>query len=83
MDQIFLEDLQKVFARLKDMAQENRDYLIELDGVMGDSDLGLTMVSAFTAANETAQAYSGNELGELLLRAGMSMSKPLLQRWAR
>lgn len=75
MDKLTLHNVQELFANLKSMAQENRDYLIELDGVMGDSDLGLTMATVFTAADEVAADYSDGDLGTLFMKAGMAMSK--------
>lgn len=52
----------------------NRDRLIELDYVMGDGDLGLTMSDGFKAAYETAEASPGEDLGKLFYAAGKSMA---------
>ena len=75
MDTLTVQNLREVFSRLKLMAIENKDYLIELDGVMGDSDLGLTMVAVFTAADKTAADYSDADIGGFFMQAGMAMAK--------
>ena len=56
-------------------AAEKKDYLIELDGRMGDGDLGLTMAAVFSAADSFAAGYEGVDAGELLMKAGMMMAK--------
>lgn len=75
MDKLTLHNVQELFGRLKSMALENRDYLIKLDGAMGDSDLGLTMAAVFTAADEVAADYSEADIGALFMKAGMAMAK--------
>lgn len=53
---------------------EKREYLIDLDSVVGDGDLGLTMSDGFVAAYEEAKASSETDLGKLLYGAGKKMS---------
>ena len=53
---------------------ENRDYLIELDSIVGDGDLGLTMSDGFTAAAKSAQESESNDIGNLFYFAGKTMS---------
>lgn len=53
---------------------ENRDYLIGLDSVCGDGDLGLTMGDGFAAAYEAAAAGGEKDAGKLLYTAGKAMS---------
>ena len=43
-------DLKKLLQIWADTMSANSDYLIKLDGVVGDSDLGLTMSDGFKAA---------------------------------
>ena len=57
------------------MAQKNRELLIELDSVMGDGDLGLTMAALFKAADEFAKDYSDEDIGTFLMKNGMLMAK--------
>lgn len=59
----------------KNLMVENKDYLTELDSVLGDGDLGLTMTKGFTVALETAESYQDSDLGKLLKQIGFSMAK--------
>ena len=43
-------DLRALLARWAGVMADKRDWLIELDSVVGDSDLGLTMSDGFRAA---------------------------------
>jgi dihydroxyacetone kinase-like protein len=53
---------------------DEKDYLIKIDGIVGDSDLGLTMSDGFTAAYESARDSAESDLGKLLYAAGKTMS---------
>ena len=53
---------------------EKRDWLIELDSVVGDSDLGLTMSDGFNAASEAAAASDLTDVGKLSYQAGKAMA---------
>ncbi len=75
MEKLLISDFKEILNKLKDVMVENRDYLIEIDGIMGDSDLGLTMSAAFTAASDLAEDYSDDDIGTMLSKAGMAMSK--------
>ena len=75
MEKLVISDIRIILEKLKDVMVENRDYLIEIDGIMGDSDLGLTMSAAFTAASDLAVDYSDDDIGSLLSKAGMAMAK--------
>lgn len=75
MDFFKIEDFKKVFLKLKETAQDKKDYLIELDSVMGDGDLGLTMAAVFSAAEEHAAGSKAEDIGSLLMGAGMAMAK--------
>ena len=46
--------LKDMLARWAVLMAEKKDWLIELDSVAGDSDLGLTMSDGFRAASEAA-----------------------------
>jgi dihydroxyacetone kinase-like protein len=64
----------KYLSNIKDIMAENRDYLIELDSVVGDGDLGLTMSDGFEAAYNAVQNFNENDIGKLLYTAGKAMS---------
>ena len=54
---------------------ENRMAFIELDSVIGDGDLGITMEKGFAAAAETAKGLLAEEPGSIFMKAGMAMAK--------
>ncbi|GHV78102.1 DAK2 domain-containing protein [Spirochaetia bacterium] len=70
-----LPDLKGLFAAMRDTMVRNRDYLIELDGVMGDGDLGLTMSNAFSAAATDTAALEEPDPGKVFIKGGMAMAK--------
>ena len=70
MDNKYLKKLLKAFM---DIMVENRDYLIDLDSVVGDGDLGLTMSDGFTAAYKAAEAFTEADAGKLLYTGGKAM----------
>ena len=71
MDRAYLV---KILEAIKNIMCENKDHLIELDSVVGDGDLGLTMSDGFTAAYDAAAASSETDAGKLLYTAGKAMS---------
>ncbi|QQM30401.1 DAK2 domain-containing protein [Martelella lutilitoris] len=75
MDQINTEHMVDVFAGLAAFFANKRDFLIALDGKVGDSDLGLTMSKAFAAAHEAVAAETEPAIATYLKDAGMAMAK--------
>lgn len=64
----------KLIGEIKDIMAENREYLIDLDSVVGDGDLGLTMGDGFLAAYNAVADGSETDAGKLLYTAGKAMS---------
>ena len=75
MDSISKADLVPLFERLRDVFVAQRDYLIDLDAKVGDSDLGITMNKAFQAASASVAANTAEPVGRTLQLAGMAMLK--------
>ena len=73
-DALRAPDWIELLARLKALMEERKDFLIELDGKVGDSDLGITMSRGFAVAAE-AVAGSTEPAGKLLVRAGMAIAR--------
>jgi dihydroxyacetone kinase-like protein len=69
-------DLIDLFKSWKALFAEQREFLIALDGKVGDSDLGITMSKAFAASAEALEA-EGAEAGisKLLRTAGATMAR--------
>jgi dihydroxyacetone kinase-like protein len=76
MDAINASDLIRLFDAWKQLFAEQREFLISLDGKVGDSDLGITMSKSFAAAAE-AVAAEGEAAGisKLLRTAGATMAR--------
>lgn len=67
------QELVAMLGRISKIMEENRTALIELDSIVGDSDLGLTMSDGFRAAYEAVSDGSEPDLGKLLYKAGKAM----------
>lgn len=68
------EYIVKMLEEISAIMNENKDHLIELDSVVGDGDLGLTMTKGFAAALENAKASGQADAGKMLFGAGKAMS---------
>jgi dihydroxyacetone kinase-like protein len=71
MDRVYIA---KLLKEIQDIMCSNRDYLIKLDSVVGDGDLGLTMGDGFTAAYQAVADSEEPDAGKLLYNAGKAMS---------
>jgi dihydroxyacetone kinase-like protein len=69
------DDVIKILQNLKQLFNDNKDFLVELDGRMGDGDLGLTMSKAFTAACDELTDTEETDIGKIFMKAGMLMAK--------
>ena len=76
LQRLTAENLIALFQSWKDLFTDQRDFLIALDGKVGDSDLGITMSKAFAAAAETlaAEGPTGG-ISKLLRSAGATMAR--------
>jgi dihydroxyacetone kinase-like protein len=70
-----LGEVKALFSAMKETMVSNKDYLIELDGVMGVGDLGLTMSNAFSAAAQDTAGLEETDLGKVFIKGGMAMAK--------
>lgn len=75
MQQLNANHIVALVERLEAVFTEQREFLIALDGKVGDSDLGLTMNKAFTAASEAVKADRSGTPGKLLRTAGLAIAK--------
>ncbi len=66
--------LLKVLESWKAIMADHREYLIEIDGVVGDGDLGLTMSDGFAAAYDAVAAGDEQDIGKMLYFGGKAMS---------
>ena len=75
MEALEKESILGILLNLKNTMIENRDYLVELDGRMGDGDLGLTMSKGFSAAYDELKETEETDIGMILVKAGMIIAK--------
>lgn len=75
MEALDTNAIKMIVHHLKDLMDEQRDHLLELDRAIGDGDLGLTMTKAFAAADEEASAWEEQLPGKLLMKLGMTIAK--------
>lgn len=67
-------DLKPLFANWARIMQAQRDHLIELDSIVGDGDLGLTMSDGFLAAFQVISTSDEQDIGKFFYSAGKAMS---------
>lgn len=67
-------DLKNLLQVWAEMMGKNADFLIDLDGIVGDSDLGLTMSDGFRSAADNAAGSDEADLGKTAYGAGKAMS---------
>lgn len=64
----------KLLSIWSDIMAKKKDYLIELDSVVGDGDLGLTMSDGFKAAYEAVKAMKDKDIGTISYFGGKAMA---------
>lgn len=69
-----VRDIIGIFGEVSLIMDENKDYLCELDGAIGDGDIGLTMSRGFQSIKEYADNEEFGDVGSLLLRSGMTLA---------
>lgn len=65
----------QILHQLNQLMAENQDHLIQVDSVIGDGDLGLTMSKAFRTADEQMASADDDDVGMFFAKAGMAMAK--------
>ena len=66
--------IRKLLSCFAEVMQENKEFLIEQDSIVGDGDLGLTMSDGFQAAAQCVSNDEETDIGSLLYLAGKAMS---------
>ncbi|HHW13505.1 MAG TPA: dihydroxyacetone kinase subunit L [Firmicutes bacterium] len=68
------QDFKRILANLAGLMEEKKDELTELDGVIGDGDLGITMSKGFRAVADALAGLEETDVGKLLGKAGTIMA---------
>jgi len=75
MQALTARDVVGLFAALENTFADQREFLIALDGKVGDSDLGITMSKSFTAAHAAVAAGPDAPIGKLFGKAGLAIAR--------
>lgn len=75
MDQIFPGQFESLFTVVKKAFEAHKDFLVELDGKIGDGDLGLTMNKAYSAALDAVKGKELPDPGRIMVMVGMTLAK--------
>jgi dihydroxyacetone kinase-like protein len=75
MQRLTADDIKLIILEIKKIVDTNKETLTEMDSLMGDGDLGITMTKAFSAANEEAGKSEEKIPGKLFTRLGMIIAK--------
>ncbi len=65
----------RIFSSISALMEQNRDYLVELDQVNGDGDLGISMDDGFKAAAAFFARAQETDLGQLLRQGGKVLNE--------
>ena len=70
--------LKAICSAWKKIFADNRDYLVELDNVAGDGDIGLVLSDGFAKVFDDIETSTEQDIGKLLFRCGrvLSMEAP-------
>lgn len=66
--------IKTLLSLISSVMSENREKLIEMDSIVGDGDLGLTMSDGFKAAYGAVENSGETDIGKMLYFAGKAMS---------
>ncbi|MFC0472268.1 DAK2 domain-containing protein [Halalkalibacter kiskunsagensis] len=55
--------------------EEAPNYHCQLDGALGDGDIGITMSKGFAAVKEESKTYDGYDIRAFVLSSGMIMAE--------
>ncbi len=70
--------MNKIKARILKVCADviaQKETLGDLDSKSGDGDLGMSMEAAFSAIRESCQAYEGDDLGAMLMKAALACNR--------
>jgi phosphoenolpyruvate---glycerone phosphotransferase subunit DhaL len=73
-DSITGSDVKAIFSEIRDVMVHNRAFLCELDGAMGDGDLGITMSEGYQSIVEGITDEEERNPGKIMLKAGAIMA---------
>ncbi|MFM1651039.1 dihydroxyacetone kinase subunit DhaL [Brevibacillus sp. B_LB10_24] len=70
-----LADMRNILTEITRLMDEQKDYLCQLDGALGDGDIGLTMSKGFRAVTENLPNIPDENIGIVLMRSALVMGE--------
>jgi phosphoenolpyruvate---glycerone phosphotransferase subunit DhaL len=70
-DTITAAQMMQIIERMCDAVEQQKDYLSELDGALGDGDHGVNMAKCFREVRKKLPENQGKDVGALLKSEGM------------
>ncbi len=67
MEKVSFEQVQTVVKTMAKVAEENKDWFCELDGVMGDADFGISLSTGFGNVMAKWDTYNMTNIGTFLM----------------
>lgn len=74
MNVLNIINIKDIYREILNIMVENRDFLVNLDAVIGDGDLGLTMCTGFSAIVNELGKVDDDDIGNVITRMGMVMA---------
>jgi dihydroxyacetone kinase-like protein len=75
LDSLNEKDVRAIIRNLRELMEEKKSLLIELDSALGDGDLGISMTAGFKKADEDLAGFEEKHVNKILVRAGMAVAK--------
>lgn len=70
-----VEGLRVELKKISALIDANKDYLVQLDQVSGDGDLGISMSAGFKAVAEYLEHTDEKDLGKVMAKAGSAFNE--------
>ena len=74
MEKVERTDLVRLFERIASEMSEKAEELGQMDALLGDGDLGLTMKKGFCALPKMVEEWDDPDIGMTIAKAGMKLS---------
>ena len=73
-EKIPCKKMKEILLYVSDVMISKEGYLTDLDRACGDGDFGVGMLRGFTNVKQQIGNYEGNDLGELMIKAGFAIT---------
>jgi phosphoenolpyruvate---glycerone phosphotransferase subunit DhaL len=67
-------DVKQIFLRIRDVMTVNKEFLCQLDGAMGDGDIGITMSKGYSSIVAGINEEDESQPGRMIIKAGTIMA---------